>query len=243
MKKRGTISRCCCGDGAGAGVCGDACEQQYNNCAASAIGDVYTDSGDAETNCGYLLQTQTVPIGADGIFEVQGSGTTNESRRSLLRKQFQFDYRTRTQIFAELDVEVSPVQFGAGNGSVTLDLLGGTSAFVRITSSRITAGAGGDNYSIPMPPNTIATIRMELDIGDVVSTSRDPVRGCVDTVACPVRAYVNGSQVASGSTNVAFYGKECFRFVNIDVIAEPPTRPFISSITYAKTTRAVIGIV
>lgn len=126
MRKRGTVSRCCCADDNGAGVCGDACEYNWNGCVPSEEGQLFSINfpfentlpafQNAYANCGWLARVggtaafspQVITLyGQDGTFTTRLDDHAGLYLSASVFKNFYFDYRQSTSVEFESTFEFS----------------------------------------------------------------------------------------------------------------------------------------
>lgn len=219
MRKRGTVSRCCCGDQSGVGVCADACVSSWNNCSPSSSGLLYGDPDtvvlqdamtDAWNNCGWYRSWP--PPNSNSAFvgnRIEGSRGdfthTNtvpgffgeDGAGGWVVRQFQFDYRTVSSI------QVSYTSTLGGNNNLlvnTGNIVGfselGTSGsvlFPELVNHRGFRNQTSNVASVTIGNTSVFT---GLQVGiQITATLGDPVETTVSSTG-----YFNGSDFETATS-------------------------------------------
>lgn len=207
MKKRGTISRCCCGDGGGTGPCVDVCEDNYNSCTPSNIGRAFFDEATARSDCGWFNAAigfnAALNPGRDGTFTVAGQFCN-------CFKSFSFDYRVNSGVDFSVDLLATDDGFG---GSATASATSwGANVLVYADFALVTSGTASVNV---VGNQTFKTFRIVNTISSSVGTVVNQDGNCVERVNVNGQVYVDGVLAVEGSYIWPFVGKDCFTDVNI----------------------------
>lgn len=239
MKKRGTISRCCCGGG-GAGQCLDACLPEFSSsCPFGVSGQLFFDATQAADNCGWFRSSQGNVLaisGENGNFSGVGSFRV---ATALVEKTMAFDYRNVSTITLSYTSEIDIVPYTTI--PTTIGWL--VKEFGILHKSHY---QGPRNAPIPyeqFPPMIIypggqveagqsADIQMVIEFGQTLSSDRIELQGietCRDEKEVSITTTIDGVVMPTLTTSTFFAGVVCRLRTKIDM--RQTTRDFISTAT------------